>query len=186
MSIVRGLHRVAAGSGGGPRCQLLGSGVSVPWVLAAARLLEQDWGVSADVWSVTSWTELRRDGLAAEEHNFLYPEAEPRVPYVTQMLAGVDGPVVATTDFASEVPDQVRQFLARPFATLGADGHGFSDTRPAARRWFHIDVHSVVVRALQLLADEGQVDRSAAREAAERYRLLDVNAGTTGNAGGDS
>jgi pyruvate dehydrogenase E1 component len=184
--IVRGLHRVAASSGGGPRCQLLGSGVSVPWVLAAARLLEQDWGVSADVWSVTSWTELRRDGLAAEEHNFLHPDAERRTPYVTEKLAGTAGPVIATTDYVSEVPDQIRQFLPRPFATLGADGHGFSDTRPAARRWFHIDVHSVVVRALQLLADAGQVDGSTAVEAAQRYRLLDVNAGTTGNAGGDS
>ncbi len=125
-------------------------------------------------------------GLAAEHHNFLHPEAEPRVPYVTRKLANAPGPVVATTDFASEVPDQIRQFLDRPFATLGADGHGFSDTRAAARRWFHIDVHSVVVRALQLLADEGQVDRDAARVAAERYRLLDVTAGTTGTAGGDS
>ena len=149
-------------------------------------MLKQDWGVAADVWSVTSWAELRRDGLAAEEHNFLHPDAEPRIPYVTQKLADAPGPVIATTDYVSEVPDQIRQFLPRPFATLGADGHGFSDTRPAARRWFHIDVHSVVVRALQLLADEGQVDPSAAREAAERYRLLDVTAGTTGTAGGDS
>jgi pyruvate dehydrogenase E1 component len=184
--ILRGLHRVATGGGEGPRCQLLGSGVSVPWVLEAARVLERDWGVAADVWSVTSWAELRRDGLAAEEHNFLHPEAERRIPYVTEKLAGAAGPVVATTDYVSEVPDQIRQFLPRPFATLGADGHGFSDTRPAARRWFHIDVHSVVVRALQLLADDGQVDPSAAGEAAARYRLLDVTAGTTGTAGGDS
>ena len=184
--IVRGLHQVAVGSGEGPRCQLLGSGVSVPWVLDAARTLKRDWGGSADVWSVTSWTELRRDELAAEEHNFLHPQAERRIPYVTEKLAKTTGPVVATTDYASEVPDQIRQFLPRPFATLGADGHGFSDTRPAARRWFHIDVQSVVVRALQLLADDGQVNSSAAQEAAERYRLLDVTAGTTGTAGGDS
>ncbi len=184
--IVRGIHQVARSTHDGPRVQLLGSGVSVPWVLEAGRLLEEEWGVAADVWSVTSWTELRRDGLAAEEHAFLHPEEERRVPYLTRKLADAPGPVVATTDYASEVPDQVRQFLPRPFATLGADGHGFSDTRAAARRFFHIDVHSVVVRALQLLADEGAVDRSAPREAAERYRLLDVNAGTTGNAGGDS
>ena len=185
--ILRGLHRVAtAPASDRPRCQLMGSGVSVPWALEAARLLDEDWGVDADVWSVTSWTELRRDGLAAEEHSFLHPEEEPRRAYVAEKLADAVGPVVASTDFASEVPDQIRQFLDRPFATLGADGHGFSDTRAAARRWFHIDVHSMVVRALQLLADEGRVDRSAALEAAERYRLLDVNAGTTGNAGGDS
>jgi len=184
--IVRGLHQVARADREGPRVQLLGSGVAVPWVLEAARLLGEDWGVAADVWSVTSWTELRRDGLAAEEHNFLHPDTAPRVPYVTRALADAAGPVIATTDFASEVPDQIRQFLSRPFATLGADGHGFSDTRAAARRWFHIDVHSVVVRALQLLAEEGQVDASEARDAAQRYRLLDVTAGTTGNAGGES
>ena len=184
--IVRGIHQVARAEGEGPRVQLLGSGVSVPWVLDAAQLLRHDWGVSADVWSVTSWTELRRDGLAVEEHNFLYPNADRRVPYITQKLADNPGPVIATTDYASEVPDQIRQFLPRPFATLGADGHGFSDTRPAARRWFHIDVHSVAVRALQMLAEEGQIDRPAALEAAQRYQLLDVTRGTTGDAGGDS
>jgi pyruvate dehydrogenase E1 component len=184
--IVRGIYQLARGQGDGPRVQLLGSGVSVPWVLEAAELLEQDWGVTADVWSVTSWTELRRDGLAAEEHNFLHPETEQRVPYVTEKLADSPGPVVATTDYVSEVPDQIRQFVPRPFATLGADGHGFSDTRQAARRFFHIDVHSVVVRALQMLAAEGQIDPSAAQEAAKRYELLDVTRGTTGTAGGDS
>ncbi|OFE18722.1 pyruvate dehydrogenase (acetyl-transferring), homodimeric type [Humibacillus sp. DSM 29435] len=184
--IIRGLHRVATGSGDGPQCQLMGSGVSVPWALEAAKLLASDWGVSADVWSVTSWAELRRDGLAAEEHNFLHADGERRTAYVTEKLKDAVGPVVASTDFASEVPDQIRQFVPNAFATLGADGHGFSDTRAAARRFFHIDVHSMVVRALQLLADDGKVDASVAREAAERYRLLDVNAGTTGTAGGDS
>ncbi|MDQ2781824.1 MAG: pyruvate dehydrogenase (acetyl-transferring), homodimeric type [Actinomycetota bacterium] len=184
--IVRGLHRIATGEGDGPRCQLMGSGVSVPWALQAAKLLREDWGVVADVWSVTSWTELRRDALAAERDRFLHPEGESRTAYVTQKLAGSMGPIVASTDFASEVPDQIRQFLPNAFATLGADGHGFSDTRAAARRWFHIDVHSMVVRALQMLGDAGQVDPSIAAEAAQRYRLLDVTAGTTGAAGGDS
>ena len=124
--------------------------------------------------------------LAAEEHNFLHPEDEARVPYVTQKLAGAEGPIVASTDYVSEVPDQIRQFLPNPFATLGADGHGFSDTRPAARRFFHIDTSSMVVRVLQMLAKDGQVDPGSAREAADRYQLLDVNAGTTGNAGGES
>ncbi|MEO7059194.1 MAG: pyruvate dehydrogenase (acetyl-transferring), homodimeric type [Lapillicoccus sp.] len=184
--IVRGLHRVSTGSGNGPRCHLMGSGVSVPWVLEAARVLGQEWGVSADVWSVTSWTELRRDGLAAEEAAFLHPEQGARVPYVTAKLADALWPVIASTDFTSQVPDQIRQFLPHRFATLGADGHGFSDTRAAARRFFHIDVQSIVVRALQVLADDGQVDVETARRAAESYRLLDVRAGTTGSAGGDS
>ncbi len=184
--IVRGIHRVAVSSGSGPRLQFLGSGVSLPWALEARRILEEEWQVSADVWSVTSWTELRRDGLAAERHNFLRPGQEHQVPYVTRTLGEAPGPIVASTDYMSQVPDQIRQYLPQPFATLGADDHGFSDTRAAARRYFHIDVHSMVVRALQMLAEGGQLDASAAREAAERYRLLDVNAGTTGQAGGDS
>jgi len=184
--IVRGIHRVHRGSGEGPRVQLLASGVAVPWALEAGELLRSDWGVDADVWSVTSWTELRRDGLAALEHNFLHPEAERRVPYLTRKLADAPGPVVASTDYMSAVPDQVRQFLDRPFATLGADGHGFSDTRAAARRFFHIDTHSMVVRALQMLASSGELEGSKALDAAERYKLHDVNAGTTGTVGGDS
>src|SRR4051794_12037308 len=184
--IVRGIHRLSTGGDSGPKVQLLGSGVSVPWVQEAAMILGSEWGVSADVWSVTSWTELRRDGLAALKHNFLHPDEQARIPYVTTKLGDAQGPIIATTDYVSEVPDQIRQFLPNAFATLGADDHGFSDTRAAARRYFHIDVHSVVVRALQELAASGEVDVSAPKEAAERYQLLDVNAGTTGNAGGES
>ncbi len=183
--IIRGLHKISQG-GDGPKVQLMGSGVSVPWVQEAAMILGSDWGVSADVWSVTSWNELRRDGVATTRHNFLYPDQEPRTPYVTTKLVGSDGPVIASTDYVSELPDQIRQYVPNPFATLGADSHGFSDTRAAARRFFHIDTHSIVVRALQMLAADGQLDASVAREAAERYQLLDVRAGTTGNAGGDS
>ena len=184
--IVRGMHRIHAADGDGPRVQLLGSGVSVPWVLEASNILAQDWQVQADVWSVTSWIELRREAVAAEEHNFLHPDLPPRTAYVRQQLAGSPGPIVATTDYISEVPDSIRQYLPHPFATLGADGHGFSDTRAAARRWFHIDAHSVVVRALQMLAATGDIDTALAGKAAARYRLLDVTAGTTGTAGGDS
>jgi len=184
--IVRGIYKISSGGDSGPKVQLLGSGVSVPWVQEAAMILGSEWGVSADVWSVTSWTELRRDGLAALEHNFLHPDEEARIPYVTKKLADARGPVVATTDYMSQVPDQIRQFLPNSFATLGADSQGFSDTRAAARRYFHIDVHSVVVRALQELAAAGEVDVSAPKDAADRYRLLDVNAGTTGNAGGEA
>ena len=187
--IVRGLHRVtsdASDATDGPRCILMGSGVSVPWALKAATMLSQDWGVSADVWSVTSWNELRRDGLAAEEDAFLHPEQKARVPYVSAQLADTPWPIIASTDFVSEVPDQIRQFLPNRFATLGADGYGFSDTRAAARRFFHIDVESIVVRALQTLAHDGQVDASVAAQASQRYQLLDVTAGSTGTAGGDS
>ncbi|MDY0912477.1 pyruvate dehydrogenase (acetyl-transferring), homodimeric type [Rathayibacter festucae] len=184
--IVRGIHRVSWGQWDGPKAQLLASGVAVPWAIEAQKLLAEDWGVSADVWSVTSWNELRRDGIKAEHHNFLYPEDEAQVPYVTQKLADAKGPFVAVSDFSHQVPDQLRQFIPGDFATLGADDFGFSDTRAAARRHFKIDGPSVVVRTLQLLAKRGEVDPSLAAQAIQKYSLHDVNAGTTGNAGGES
>jgi pyruvate dehydrogenase E1 component len=184
--IVRGIHRVSVGEGDGPRAQLFASGVGLPWALEAQELLKSDWGVVADVWSVTSWTELRRDGLAADEHNFLYPEEEPRTAYLTQKLQGVEGPVVAVSDFMHAVQDQIRPWVPNRFATLGADDFGFSDTRAAARRYFKIDGPSIVVRTLQSLAEDGKVDRSLAAQAIAKYRLHDVNAGTSGNAGGES
>lgn len=184
--IVRGIHRVSVGEGEGPRAQLFASGVGLPWALEAQELLKNDWGVIADVWSVTSWTELRRDGLAADEHNFLHPEEEPRTAYLTEKLQGAEGPVVAVSDFMHAVQDQIRPWVPNRFATLGADGFGFSDTRAAARRFFKIDGPSIVVRTLQSLAEDGVVDRSLAAQAIQKYRLHDVNAGTSGNAGGES
>jgi pyruvate dehydrogenase E1 component len=184
--LLKGIYLAAPAKVDGPRTQLLASGVAVPWAIEAQRILAEDWGVSADVWSVTSWTELRRDGLAAEEERFLNPGTEARVPFVTQQLAGATGPIVAVTDYMKAVPDQIRQFIPNEFATLGADGFGFSDTRAAARRYFKIDAHSVVVRALEMLGRRGEVDADAAAKAFEKYSLNDVNAGTSGNAGGDS
>ena len=184
--IVRGIHRISTGEGDGARAQLLASGVGVPWAMEAQQLLRDDWGVAADVWSVTSWTELRRDGLAADEHNFLHPDEEPKTAYITEKLAGAPGPVVAVSDFMHAVQDQIRPWVQHDFYTLGADGFGFSDTRAAARRFFKIDGPSIVVRALQALAQQGAVDRSLVAQAIEKYRLFDVTAGTSGNAGGES
>ena len=135
---------------------------------------------------MTSWNELRRDAMAADEHNFLHPEEERRTPYVTSRLADAPGPVVAVSDSMKAVQDQIAQWVPQEFASLGADGFGFSDTRAAARRVFHIDGPSMAVRALQMLADAGEMPADAPRQAAEKYRLLDVTAGTSGNAGGES
>ena len=189
--ILKGIHRVAeAAAGDRPQAQLLASGVAVPWALEARELLSADWGVDAAVWSVTSWAQLRRDGLECEAAELNAAagddEAADRVPYVRQKLEGHPGPIVATSDFDSTQPDLIRPFLDHDFATLGADGFGFSDTRAAARRHFKIDAHSMVVRTLQLLAKRGEIDGSIPAEAARRYRLNDVNAGTSGTAGGDS
>ena len=186
--VVRGIYRLSASDSGGdrPRAQLLASGVAVPWALEAQQLLRDDWGVAADVWSVTSWSELRRDGLACDQQAFRHPGEQAPVPYVTRALAGAPGPVVAVSDYMRAVPDQIRQWVPQHFMSLGTDGFGLSDTRPAARRYFGVDGPSVAVCALAQLARLGQVDPSLAVQAADRYRLNDVTAGTTGNTGGDA
>jgi len=185
--IVKGIHRLQGPpEADGPEVQLLASGVGVPWVLDARRILAEDWGVRASVWSVTSWNELRREALEAEKQNFLHPDAEPRVPYLTAKLSGAQGPFIATSDYDHLVPDQIRAWVPGDYRTLGADGFGFSDTRAAARRHYLIDAQSVVVKALTALADQGQVDRSVLRQAIERYDLRNVNAGSSGAQGGDA
>jgi pyruvate dehydrogenase E1 component len=158
--------------GGAPRAQLLASGVAMPWALSAQRLLAEEWGVAADVWSVTSWTELRRDALACESHNMLHPGEETRVPYVTTALDGAPGPVVAVSDWMRAVPDQIARWVpATSYTSLGTDGFGFSDTRPAARRFFHVDAESIVLAVLSQLARAGQVDPSLPAQAIGRYKL---------------
>ena len=174
--ILKGIHQIQTDEGDGPRVQLLASGVGVPWANDAKRMLAEDWGVSAGVWSVTSWYELRREALKADDHNFLHPEEEPQVPYVTQKLQGTEGPFISTSDFEHQVQDSIRQWIPGNYYTLGADGFGFSDTRPAARRDFKIDSASMVVRALQALADEGKMDRSVVKQAIDRYDLFNVRA----------
>ncbi len=184
--VLRGIYKLQENDMPGVKSQILASGVAVPWALEAQKLLAEDWGVSADVWSVTSWGELRRDGIAADHFNMMNPEAPAQVPYVTEKLSGAEGPFVAVTDYNHMVPDMIRPYVPGDFATLGADGFGFSDTRAAARRFFTIDGPSVVVRTLEQLAKQGKVDRGLVRQAIEKYRLYDVTAGTTGSAGGES
>jgi len=189
--ILRGLHLIspALAEPGRPRAQILASGVAVPWALRAQQLLGQDWAVDANVWSVTSWNELRRDALRADEHNLLNPDNEPHVPYVVTKLAESSGPVLAVSDYMRQVPDQISQWVATPqreWSSLGADGFGFADTRGAARRFFHIDAESIVVGVLAQLARRGEVKPDAARQALEKYDVLNVAAAEAGSAAGDS
>jgi pyruvate dehydrogenase E1 component len=187
--ILRGMHRISVAPPDGadrPTAQVLASGVALPWALEAQKLLADDWGVAADVWSVTSWTELRRDGLRCDEQAFLRPSEPARVPYVAQALAQAPGPVVAVSDYMRQVPDQIAQWVPGDFVSLGTDGFGFSDTRAAARRFFAVDGPSIATRVLSRLAAAGQVDPGLPAQAIDKYQLLDVNAGTTGNAGGDA
>jgi pyruvate dehydrogenase E1 component len=186
--ILRGMHLYspALGVEGRPRAQVLASGVAMPWALRAQRLLGEEWGVDADVWSVTSWNELRRDAVTCEEANLLDPSDTPRVPYVAARLADTSGPVVTVSDFMRAVPDQISRWVPTDYSSLGTDGFGFADTRGAARRFFHVDAESIVLAVLTALAKRGEVKPEAPREAIDQYKLLDVTAAGVGTVGGDA
>jgi pyruvate dehydrogenase E1 component len=186
--VLRGIHRYspALENEGRPRAQVLASGVSVPWALEAQKILGEEWGVDVDVWSVTSWNELRRDAIECEQSTLLNPGSEPRTPYITSQLADAPGPVVAVSDYMRAVPDQISRWVPGEYTSLGADGFGFADTRGAARRFFHIDAQSIVVSVLEQLARRGEIKAETPREAFDRYSLNDVNAAGHGTIGGDS
>jgi pyruvate dehydrogenase E1 component len=156
--------------------QILASGVAMPEAVRAANLLAEEWDVAADVWSVTSWGELNRDGVDIERERLRHPERPVRTPFITTALADAAGPVVAVSDWMRGVPEQIRPWVPGTYITLGTDGFGFSDTRPAARRYFNTDAESVVVAVLEGLARDGNIDQSVAVEAARKYKIDDVMA----------
>ena len=183
--ILRGIHLVSpAPAGDGPRAQVLASGVGLNWALRAQELLRTEWGVNIDVWSVTSWNELRRDGLDVDRHNLLHPNGEQRTAYVTQRLAGRPGPVIAVSDWMRSVQDQIREWVPQDFVSLGTDGWGMSDTRGALRRHFLVDAESITVQTLAMLARSGDVDRATVASALDKYRLDDPSAAEAGNTEG--
>ncbi|WP_238151040.1 pyruvate dehydrogenase (acetyl-transferring), homodimeric type [Kribbella sindirgiensis] len=159
-----------------PRVQLLGSGVALPWVRKAQQILAEEYSVAADIWSVTSWNELRRDAVAAEQHNLLHPEEPEQVPFVTEQLKDTKGPVVAVSDFMRAVQDQISRWVPNDYTSLGTDGWGLADTRAAARRHFQVDAESIVVATLEILAKRGDVKPEVAAEAARKYRIDDPTA----------
>jgi pyruvate dehydrogenase E1 component len=159
-----------------PRVQLLASGVGLPWVQRAQTLLRDDWGVDADIWSVTSWNELSREALATEEWNLMHPLEEPRTAYVTGKLKDAPGPVIAVSDYMRAVPQTISRWVPQRFHALGADGFGFADTRAAARRYFKIDAESVVCQALAALAEDGRIGRDTVQKALDHYRIDDPTA----------
>jgi len=163
--------------------QILASGVGVNWAIKAQELLEKDWGVNASVWSVTSWNELRRDGLAVDHHNLLNPD-DKKVAYVTTKLRGAEGPVIAVSDYMRAVQDQIAPWVSNSFSSLGTDGFGLSDTRGALRRHFNVDAESIVVATLAELAKAGEVKDSVVKEAINKYRIFDVSAADAGNTEG--
>ncbi|MDP9791750.1 pyruvate dehydrogenase E1 component [Catenuloplanes nepalensis] len=187
--LLKGIYRYSpapAVDGDAPKAAILASGTGMGWALKAQQQLAQDWGVAADVWSVTSWTELRRDAVQVEEHNLLHPGDAPRKPYVQEKLSGVDGPVVAVSDFMRAVPDLISRWIPGSYTSLGTDGFGMSDTRHALRRHFHVDAESITVATLRQLALDGKVPAGVPADAARKYAIDDVHAAPVGETGGDS
>jgi pyruvate dehydrogenase E1 component len=178
-ALLRGIYRFSeyptAAGDDVPRAQLLASGVALPWVLKAQRILAEEYSVAADIWSVTSWNELRRDAVACERHNLLNPGDE-RVPFITEQLRDSKGPVVAVSDYMRAVQDQISRWVPNDYTSLGTDGWGLADTRAAARRYFQVDAESIVVATLAALARRGDVKPEVVAKAAEAYHIDDPTA----------
>ncbi|HSD00589.1 MAG TPA: pyruvate dehydrogenase (acetyl-transferring), homodimeric type, partial [Casimicrobiaceae bacterium] len=170
--IIKGLYLLAeGGKGRGPRVQLMGSGTILREVMAGGDLLRNDWKVESDVWSATSFNELRRDGMSVERWNLLHPTERRRKSYIESALEGHAGPVVAATDYMRNYADQVRRHVARRFEVLGTDGFGRSDYRAKLRRFFEVNRYYVAVAALKALADEGAIKPDVVGQAIAKYGL---------------
>ncbi|HWT28309.1 MAG TPA: pyruvate dehydrogenase (acetyl-transferring), homodimeric type, partial [Methylophilaceae bacterium] len=169
--ILKGMYQFSQSKSKGPKVQLMGSGVILREVIAAAELLEKDWGVSADIWSVTSFTELRREGLDVERWNMLNPDKKQKQTYVGECLSKAEGPVIASTDYMKSFADQIRNFIPQRYVVLGTDGYGRSDSREALRSFFEVDRYYVVLAALKALADEGKLPATKAAEAIKKYKI---------------
>jgi len=173
--IIKGMYLFSEGGrdkgeGKKSKVQLLGSGTILREVIAAGELLEKDFGIAADVWSVTSFNELRREGIDCERWNTLHPEAKARASYVEQCL-DAKTPVIAATDYIRSYADQIRPFVKARYKTLGTDGFGRSDTRKKLRGFFEVDRYYVTVAALKALADEGTIAASEVSKAIKLYRI---------------
>jgi len=169
--ILRGMYPLSASKTSGKKVQLLGSGAILREVIAAAELLEKDFKISADVWSVTSFTELRREALEVERQNLLNPEKPAVKSFVTSELEKTQGPIIAATDYVRLFADQIRPFVPRRYMVLGTDGYGRSDTREALRQFFAVDRHHIVVAALKALADEKEIALAVVTKAISDYKI---------------
>ncbi|WP_410494789.1 pyruvate dehydrogenase (acetyl-transferring), homodimeric type [Corynebacterium belfantii] len=174
---VEGLHKgvylYEKADGGEHEVSLLASGIGMQQALRAKEILRDEFNIGANIFSVTSWVELAREGHAKEREALRNPGIEQEEAFATTQLKKGSGPYIAVSDFATDLQEQIRRFVPGDYTTLGADGFGFSDTRPAARRFFNIDAESVVVAALNGLVKQGKIDRSVAAEAAQRFNLTD-------------
>ena len=169
--IIQGMYLFEEGGAGELRVQLLGSGAILREVIAASKLLKEDWGIESDIWSVTSFNELARNGAEVDRWNLLHPDETPRVPIITQNLAPYSGPVIAASDYIRAYVDQVRGFVPRNYRVLGTDGYGRSDTRSKLREFFEVDSRYVAIAALKSLAEEGQIQNEQVSQAIKKYGI---------------
>jgi pyruvate dehydrogenase E1 component len=171
--ILRGLYKLKAATGGDPakKVHLLGSGSLLREAVRAQGILAENYGVAADVWSATSYKELRREALEVERWNLLHPGEEPRQPYVARLFEGEEGPVIAVTDYMKMVPDQIARWLPGRLFSLGTDGFGRSETREALRRFFEVDAEHVALAALRQLADRGTLQRATVAQAVQELGI---------------
>lgn len=169
--IIKGMYLYQDGGKSKQKVQLFGSGAIFREVIAAAELLEKDFAVKADVWSITSFNELRRDGLDVQRNNMLAPEKKPQLSYVEQCLKDHEGPIIASTDYVRAYADLIRPFISRSYTVLGTDGFGRSDTRENLRHFFEVDRYYIVVAALYTLAQEGKLEASEVTKAIKKYKI---------------
>jgi pyruvate dehydrogenase E1 component len=169
--ILKGMYLLAGGGEGKNRVQLMGSGTILREVIAAAEILQKDFDIPSDIWSVTSFNELRRDALQAERWNQLHPGQAPKTSYLENCLAKRPGPYIAATDYMRIVPDQIQRWVPGRFVSLGTDGYGRSDARKALRQHFEVDRRYIAVMALKALADDGVLDQETVAKAIRSYEI---------------
>jgi pyruvate dehydrogenase E1 component len=169
--ILKGMYLLQAGGSGKVRVTLLGCGTILREVIAAADILARDFGIPSDIYSATSFSELRREALEIERWNRLHPGESARMPYVTQALSKATGPFIAATDYMRAWPDMIRQWVPGRFTTLGTDGFGRSDGRAALRKHFEVDAKNIVYASLHALAEEGALDKGTLKAALNKLGL---------------
>jgi len=169
--IIKGMYLFKNSGKAKLKVQLLGSGAILREVIFASELLEKDFNVKADVWSVTSFNELRRDGMAVERANMFAPEKKPQICYAEQCLQKTEGPIIAATDYIRTYAEQIRPFISRSYTVLGTDGFGRSDTRDKLRHFFEVDRYYIVVAALHALAKDGAIPTSTVTAAMKKYNI---------------
>jgi len=169
--IIKGMYSFSTSKIKGEKVQLMGSGVILREVIEAQKILESDYGVSADVWSVTSFNELRKDALEADRWNRMNPDKPQKESHVVKLLKEAEGPIIASTDYMKSFAEQIAVFLPHKFVALGTDGFGRSDSREKLRHFFEVDRHYVVVAALKALSDEGKIKSSVVTDAIKKFKL---------------